>query len=145
MTLLSRLSIRQKLAALLMMTSSIVLIVASLAYLTWDYFRFRADMSTDLELQAELVLDNTAAALTFNDAETAREALEMLSINPHVRLACLYSSTGDLFTEVRFDNPPSEGPCPSSVTPGARFTSNRLEVTEQLTRGRNTGRQGACS
>ncbi len=139
MTLLSRLSIRQKLAALLMMTSSIVLIVASLAYLTWDYFRFHADMSTDLELQAELVLDNTAAALAFNDAETAREALEMLSINPHVRLACLYSSTGGLFTEVRFDHPSNEAPCPPSVTPGARFTSNRLEVTEQLTRGRSTG------
>ena len=90
--MLSRLSIRQKLAALLMMTSSIVLVVASIAYLTWDYFRFRADMRTDLATQAELVLDNTAAALTFNDAESAREALEMLSINPHVRLACLYSS-----------------------------------------------------
>ena len=48
MTMLSRLSIRQKLAALLMMTSSIVLVVASLAYLTWDYFRFRADMPDSL-------------------------------------------------------------------------------------------------
>jgi signal transduction histidine kinase/ActR/RegA family two-component response regulator len=137
--MLSRLSIRQKLAALLMMTSSIVLIVASLAYLTWDYFRFRADMSIDLNTQAELVLDNTAAALAFNDAETAREALEMLSINPHMRLACLYSSNGALFTEVRFDNPSTEGPCPSAVAPGARFRSNRLEVIEQLTRGRSTG------
>jgi signal transduction histidine kinase/ActR/RegA family two-component response regulator len=139
MTRLSRLSIRQKLAALLMLTSSIVLVVASLAYLTWDYFRFRADMSTDLGLQAELVLDNTAAALDFNDPGAAREALEMLSINPHVRLACLYSSTGALFTEVRFDDPSREGPCPSSATPGRRFTPNRLEVIEQLSRGRSTG------
>ena len=137
--MLSHLSIRQKLAALLMLTSSIVLVVASLAYLTWDYFRFRADMRTDLGTQAELVLDNTAAALAFNDPGAAREALGMLSINPHVRLACLYSSTNVLFTEVRFDNPSTEGPCPSSVAPGARFTSNRLEVIEQLTRGRSTG------
>jgi signal transduction histidine kinase/ActR/RegA family two-component response regulator len=136
---LSRLSIRQKLAALLMLTSSIVLVVASIAYLTWDYFRFRADMRTDLATQAELVLDNTAAALTFNDPRAAREALEMLSINPHVRLACLYSGTGTLFTEVRFDEPSREEPCPAAVAPGARFTSNRLEVIEQLTRGRSTG------
>ena len=139
MTILSRLSIRQKLAALLMLTSSIVLIVASLAYLTWDYFRFRADMRTDLSLQARLVLDNTAAALDFNDPGAAREALEMLSINPHVRLACLYSSTGVLFTEVRFDDPSTEGPCPSSVAPGRRFSSNRLDVVEELTRGRSPG------
>ena len=137
--MLSRLTIRQKLAALLMITSSIVLVVASMAYLTWDYFRFRADMRTDLATQAELVLDNTAAAVTFNDAEAAREALEMLSINAHVRQACLYSGTGALFTEVRFDVPSTEGPCPPSVTPGARFTSTRLEVIEQLTRGRSTG------
>ena len=137
--MLSRLSIRQKLAALLMATSSIVLVVASLAYLTWDYFRFRADMHTDLATQAELVLDNTAAALTFNDPGAAREALEMLSINSHVRLACLYSSTGALFTEVRFDNPSSEGPCPSAPEPGGRFTATRLEVIEQLMRGRSTG------
>ena len=137
--MLSHLSIRQKLAALLMMTSSIVLVVASIAYLTWDYFRFRADMRTDLSTQAELVLDNTAAALTFNDPGAAREALEMLSINPHVRLACLYSVTGALFTEVRFDDPSRERPCPASVVPGSGFTANRLEVIEQLTRGRSTG------
>src|SRR5688572_6863187 len=53
--LLSRLSIRQKLAALLMLTSSIVLVVASISYLTWDYFRFRADMLTVLSTQAGLV------------------------------------------------------------------------------------------
>lgn len=139
MTRLARLSIRQKLAALLMITSSTVLVVASIAYLTWDYFRFRADMRTDLATQAELVLDNTAAALTFNDAVAAREALEMLSINAHVRQACLYSGTGALFTDVRFDEPSREGPCPASVAPGGRFTPTRLEVIEQLTRGRSTG------
>jgi len=138
-SVLSRLSIRQKLAALLMITSSIVLVTASIAYLTWDYFRFRADMRTDLATQAELVLDNTAAALTFNDAEGAREALEMLSINTHVRQACLYTAAGALFTEVRFDFPSTEAACPPSVAPGSRFTNDRLEVIEQLTRGRNTG------
>jgi signal transduction histidine kinase/ActR/RegA family two-component response regulator len=135
----SPLSIRQKLAALLMITSSAVLVLAAIAYVTWDYFHFRADMHTSLSAQAELVLDNTAAALTFNDAETAREAVGMLSINPHVRLACLYKPDRTLFTEVRFDDPSSEGPCPSSVVPGFQFTTARLLVTEQLTRGRDAG------
>jgi signal transduction histidine kinase/ActR/RegA family two-component response regulator len=132
-------SIRRKLAALLMITSSAVLVLASIAYVTWDYFQFRNDMRTSLSAQAELVLDNTAAALTFNDQETAHEAVAMLSINPHVRVACLYKPDRTLFTEVRFDDPSSEGPCPSSVAPGFRFTTGRLVVTEQLTRGRDTG------
>lgn len=137
--MLPRLSIRQKLAALLMLTSSIVLVGASVAYLTWDYLRFRADMQDALRAQAELVLDNTAAALTFKDRDAAREALEMLSINPNVRLACLYTSDGALFTEVRYDEPSREQPCPAPVSPGARFTGERLELVHQLTRGRSTG------
>jgi hypothetical protein len=45
-------SIRGKLAALLMIASSVVLIAASVAYVAWDYFRFRADMQTSLDAQA---------------------------------------------------------------------------------------------
>ena len=139
MTLLPAASIRQKLAALLMITSSAVLVLASIAYVTWDYVRFRRDMATGLNAQAELVLDNAAAALTFDDVATARESLEMLSINPQVRLACLYRSDRSLFTEVRFDDSSQEGPCPSVVSPASQFTRDRLFVTAQLTRGRDTG------
>jgi signal transduction histidine kinase/ActR/RegA family two-component response regulator len=106
---------------------------------TWDYVRFRNDMRTDLATQAALVLENTAAAVDFNDHGAAQDTLSMLSINPHVRLACLYTARGTLFTETRFDDPSAEGPCPASVTPGARFTPTRLELTEQLTRGRSVG------
>jgi signal transduction histidine kinase/ActR/RegA family two-component response regulator len=137
--MLSRLSIRQKLAALLMIASSATLVLAAIAYVTWDYIRFRNDMRTDLATQAALVLENTAAALDFNDPGAARETLAMLSINAHVRLACLYTARGTLFAEMPFDDPSSEGPCPATVTPGSVFTPTRLELTEQLTRGRSVG------
>jgi signal transduction histidine kinase/ActR/RegA family two-component response regulator len=137
--MLSRLSIRAKLATLLMIASSVVLVLAAIAYVTWDYFRFRNDMRADLTTQAALVLENTAAALDFNDHRAAEETLSMLSINTHVRLACLYTSRGTLFTEMRFDDPSLEGPCPAAVVPGARFTDTRLELVEQLRRGRSVG------
>jgi signal transduction histidine kinase/ActR/RegA family two-component response regulator len=140
MRLLPRGSIRAKLAALLMIASTVVLVSASVAYVAWDYYRFRADMVTALDAQAELVLDNTAAAMTFNDEVAAREGLEMLSINPNLRLACLYRPDRSLFTEVRFGALSAEGDCPPPAAPGSYlFTGTRLQVTEQLTRGRNTG------
>jgi signal transduction histidine kinase/ActR/RegA family two-component response regulator len=140
MTLLPRGSIRAKLATLLMIASTMVLVSASVAYVVWDYYRFRAEMVTALDAQAELVLDNTAAAMTFNDEVAAREGLEMLSINPNLRLACLYRPDRSLFTEVRFDDPSMEGACPAPAPPGSYlFTSTRLHLTEQLTRGRSTG------
>src|SRR5688500_11697146 len=122
-----------------MITSSVVLVLAAIAYVVWDYYRFRNDMRTDLATQAELVLDNTAAALAFNDHEAADETLRMLSINPHVRLACLYTRDGRFFTEVRFDETKNEGPCPASVSPGFTFASDRLQLVVQLTQGRNPG------
>ena len=137
--MLARLSIRQKLAALLMVTSSVVLVLASITYVAWDYFRFRIDMRNDLATQAELVLNNTAAALSFNDEEAARETLQMLSVNTHIRQACLYRRDGTFFTEVRFAPRVAEAACPAAVTPGARFTPERLQFTAQLTQGRDPG------
>jgi signal transduction histidine kinase/ActR/RegA family two-component response regulator len=135
---LNRLSIRQKLTAMLMIASAAVLLLASAAFVIWDFYRFRADMEIDLSTQAGLVLDNTAAAMTFRDPEAARETLEMLSINPHIQIACLYLQSGALFAEASFHDVTADS-CPASVSPGARFTANRLEVVEQLRRGADQG------
>jgi signal transduction histidine kinase/ActR/RegA family two-component response regulator len=136
--MLNRLSIRQKLTAMLMLSSTVVLLMASAAFVAWDFFRFRADMQVDLATQAGLVLDNTAAAVTFEDPEAALETLEMLSINPHVQIACLYLPNGRLFSTANFHNAKADT-CPEIPRPGALFTSNRLQVTEQLTRGADRG------
>jgi signal transduction histidine kinase/ActR/RegA family two-component response regulator len=136
--MLQRVSIRQKLTALLMIMSSAVLLLASAAFVTWDFYRFRAEMEVDIATQAGLVLDNTAAAVTFNDPEAARETLEMLSIDPHIQLACLYLPNGQLFALANFHDPIQDA-CPASPPSGVRYTSNRLQTTSQLTRGVDPG------
>ena len=55
---LNRLSLRQKLTAMLMIMSSSMLLLASIAFVTWDFYRFRADMRADLITQAHLVLSD---------------------------------------------------------------------------------------
>jgi signal transduction histidine kinase/ActR/RegA family two-component response regulator len=132
-----RLSIRQKLTAMLMLTSGTVLVLAAVAFVTWDFYRFRADMQSDLETQAALVLDNTAAAVTFNDPDAAGETLDMLEIHPHTQIACLYLSNGELFAFRVFRD--RTDTCPAGQTPGLRVTSTRMFVTAQLSKGRDTG------
>ncbi|HYE88540.1 MAG TPA: ATP-binding protein [Vicinamibacterales bacterium] len=135
----NRLSIRQKLTAMLMIMSSAVLLMASAAFVTWDFYRFRAEMEVDLETKAGLVLENTAAAITFKDPEAARETLEMLSIDPHVQIACLYLPDGSLFVHTNFHDT-TQDRCPARVTAGTRqFTANRLQITRQLDRGLDRG------
>ena len=70
--LLRRLPIRAKLVAMIMLTSATVLVLAGVGYLAWDYFRLRADMASDLQAEAQLVLENSAAALSFQDPQAAR-------------------------------------------------------------------------
>ena len=48
---------------MIMVTSATVLVLASAGYLAWDYYRLRADLSDELGAQAQLVLENSAAAL----------------------------------------------------------------------------------
>ena len=54
--MLNRLSISQKLTAMLMMMSSAVLSLASVAFVTWDFYRFREEMAVDLATQESLRL-----------------------------------------------------------------------------------------
>jgi len=134
----SRLSIRQKLTAMLMIASAVVLLLSSAAFVIWDFYRFRADMQADLVTEAQLVLDNTEAAITFNDPDAAAETLEMLEIHPHTQLACLYLPSGRVFAWKSFREPIDI--CPATVTAGAvQITSNRMFVTEQRSRGRDPG------
>jgi len=135
--MLRRLSIRQKLTVMLMLISAIVLGLASVAFVTWDFYRFRADMHSDLTTQAQIVLDNTAAAITFNDPAAAGETLEMLAIHPHVQVACLYLPDGQLFASRNFGTVVDA--CPPRPEPGLSMAPNRMFVTEQLSRGRNPG------
>jgi signal transduction histidine kinase/ActR/RegA family two-component response regulator len=134
--MLKRLSIRQKLTSLQMMTSAAVLGLACTAFVAWDYYRFRADMEVDLKTQAHIVLDNAAAAVIFDDQEAAMESLSMLEVHPHTQLACLYLPNGRIFAERSFREPNEA--CPLSATPGVQFTPTRMYVTEQ-SRGRATG------
>jgi signal transduction histidine kinase/ActR/RegA family two-component response regulator len=136
--MLNRLSIRQKLTVMLMMMSSFVLLLASVSFVTWDFYRFRAEMEVDLATEAALVLDNTAAAITFKDPDAARQTLDMLSIDPHVQIACLYLPSGERFAAANFHDT-SQDSCPSALTPGVSYTPNRLQLTQQLTRGVDRG------
>ncbi len=135
--MLSRLSIRQKLTAMLMLISGAVLAMASVAFMAWDFYRFQADMRADLMTQARLVLENTTAAITFDDRIAAGETLEMLEIHPHTQLACLYLTNGELFVERSFREPNDH--CPAAPPLGFAATPTQLSVTEQWTDGRDAG------
>ena len=121
-----RLPIRQKLVAMVVGTSAVVLLLSSIGYLLSDYYQTRRALETDLAAQAELILANAASALAFEDETTAQETLDTLSSKRNIRLACLYRPSGEVFAQYR--HPSERAPCPTAPQePSTRMGIDSLE------------------
>jgi signal transduction histidine kinase/ActR/RegA family two-component response regulator len=126
--LLRRLPIREKLVAMIMITTTAVLVIASAGYLAWDYYRLRLDLASEVEATARLVLENSSAALNFEDEDAARETLATLATVPRLRLACLYTVRGKLFASWPSGAQAVNCPPPPAAD-AATFTAGRLDFS----------------
>ncbi|MCC6349793.1 MAG: response regulator [Candidatus Eisenbacteria bacterium] len=101
MRFLHDLSIRHKLTLITMLTSVVVLLLACSAFLGYELFTFRRTMERDLSILGEVIGNNSTAALTFDDASAARDALSALRAQRHVISACMYRASGVPFANYR--------------------------------------------
>ena len=107
--------IRRKLLVATLASSATALVLASGGFLAWDITQFRQELQQDLDAQAAIVADNSAAPLTFNDTQAAGETLAVMRLRPRVAMACLYKG-GQVFATYYRDagatcprNPPADG------------------------------------
>src|SRR3984885_11293918 len=91
------LSIRQKLQTIVMVTSAVALVVASVAFTLYDRSTFLSAKTQDLSAVATMIGSNSTAALSFGDAKSAREILSALRAKPNVINACIYDKDGRVF------------------------------------------------
>ena len=89
-------SIRAKLTMLVVLTSTIVLFLASGVFIANDIVKTRTAMVEDLTVLADVIGRNSAAALAFNDEAAASEILSGLSAQPHVITAVIRNVEGDV-------------------------------------------------
>ncbi len=79
-----------------MVTSSVTLLLAGAAYVTYDLITFRQAMERDLSTLAEIIGTNSAAALAFDDAKAGTATLASLSAKQRIVSGCLYNKDGRL-------------------------------------------------
>ena len=89
--------IKRKLAIINMVSSGVALMLACLALMAYEFVVFRASMVSDLATTAEIIGDNSSAALTFNDPDSARQTLRSLASHPHIVGGALYGRNGAVF------------------------------------------------
>jgi len=92
-----------------------------------------AQLDSRLATLADVIGQNSAAALDFRDAKAAEEVLEALRREPPVISACLYNTRSLLFSE--YLRNANIAPCPRFATIGRATSSDRRSVVRAIQRG----------
>jgi signal transduction histidine kinase len=95
--------IKRKLTAILLLTSGLVLLLTSAAFVTLEVLAFRQTTLNNLSTLGRVVAANITPALAFANQADARGVLAALSADPHVVAAGLYDKDGRLFSRYPAD------------------------------------------
>jgi signal transduction histidine kinase/DNA-binding response OmpR family regulator len=89
--------IKRKLIFIIMMIASAVLLLTCLAFTAHEIYAVRADMVKENIVLADIIAADNKAALSFNNARDAAEALENLRAEPNMVAARIYDRKGVRF------------------------------------------------
>jgi signal transduction histidine kinase/ActR/RegA family two-component response regulator len=132
---LRNLSITRKLTLLAMFTSGIAVVLSSASFLIYDLVTFRSLLTQDLMTEAEIVSYNSAAALAFNDKNSANVQLSALTAKPDLVAAVLYGTDGAIVARYfRAGEPTPELPAPVAGK-SHRYTGQYIEVFSDVSLG----------
>src|SRR5580658_1409421 len=87
---LRAISIKRKLMAILLASTTAALLLVAIAILAYEYFSFRAEVIQDLLAQTEIIGNDSITALASNNKSAAEQNLSALSAKPNIVAACLY-------------------------------------------------------
>ncbi|MES2391148.1 MAG: ATP-binding protein [Acidobacteriota bacterium] len=85
-------SLSARLTRMNLLVSGTVLLIASLAFFSYDLFSFRQTLIHNLDAEAQIVGENTISALTFDDQQSASTTLSGLERSHDVLAARLVTS-----------------------------------------------------
>jgi signal transduction histidine kinase/DNA-binding response OmpR family regulator len=130
-----RLPVKNKLQLIIMATVCAALTLACTAILVYFDFELRDSLRNDLEVVAKMYGVNSTAALTFGDADAARELLTGLAAKESIVSAFIYSENGKLFAAYVRNTSLTPRVAPPVQAQGSWFEGDRLKVFRRITMG----------
>src|SRR5690349_18458736 len=97
MPLLRATSIKRKLTAVVMLTTTVALLATAVQFILNDVRDYRRRVLADLQILSRVLGQNVTSSLEFEQAKTAAEVLAALQAKPHILAAAVYSKDGKLF------------------------------------------------
>jgi PAS domain S-box-containing protein len=129
------LSLQRKQMLIIMLISAAALLLACAAFVIYDALAYRREMVTSATSLAEVVGNNTTAAIEFNDPEVAHQTLAALAGVPKIQHARVRTSDGATFATYSRDgaSPPA---FPHLATDSEhRFTADGLLLAVPIFQG----------
>lgn len=99
----------------------------------YDVTTYRDQKLGQTSVQAQILAGSVAAALAFDDANTAQEYLDALGADPDIQAAAAYTSRGVLFAS--FVRPGAAPPPTFIATESVSYDENLLIVTKEVVQG----------
>ena len=120
--------IAQKLVFMALTVSAVAMIVAVACLAALDLLRYRTSARAETDTLAQVIAENTAAAVVFGDTQAASETLSSLAVLPMIRRACVYGAEGGVLAAY---SPSGDGMCPSDPAEvnDWQAVSSRADVT----------------
>jgi two-component system, sensor histidine kinase and response regulator len=97
-------SIKRKLTIITMTICTVALFLATASFIGHELVSFRKTLTGKVATLADVIGNNTQAALSFSDYKSAEETLRALRAEPHILSAFLYDRKGRLFASYFRDN-----------------------------------------
>ncbi|MGA6982573.1 MAG: ATP-binding protein [Candidatus Sulfotelmatobacter sp.] len=130
-----RKSILRKLTLINMLVSGAALILACLAFFTYDQFTFRQSLVHMLSAQADIVGSNSVSAILFNDPQSASNTLSALKSSQSITSAGIFTLDGRKFasfTTDSADNLITLPPVPEGKVETYRFGPSHLTLVRKI-------------
>ena len=97
----SNLSVKYKVTLIAVLTSTIVVILAAVAFLALEIGNYRRAMVQELTTVAQIIANNSTAALTFEDRNDAEEVLSALKSKSNILAGELFINAAKAFARYR--------------------------------------------
>ena len=124
-------SLRRKLIVLLTAIASTSVLIACVGIFTYQFVHARAALYSEGATLANLIADNSAAALAFDDQRAANETLATLGHDPRVNEVCLYSNSGHLLGAFH-SGAREDVPCSRASIEGSEYTLRHLHLQRTI-------------
>jgi signal transduction histidine kinase/ActR/RegA family two-component response regulator len=125
-------SIKRKLTFIIMVTSTVALLLAGVAYVFYDVLTMRDAMVQNVSMLSEIIGANSTADLVFNDQRSATENLAKLSVNPHIVASCIYNRKGEIFASYVRLNKVGKLHLPALHKDGHQFETDSLTQFKRI-------------